>query len=135
MTYRFLEHTADAQAECRAADFPGLLAAGARALYALALIETRADAGAARTIEVTADSREDALVRWLQELIFLLDAERFVATRFEFTSDDPTAVRAVLCGYECTPEERAGEVKSATYHEIDVREDEHGLVARVIFDL
>ena len=133
--FEFLDHTADVQAECRADDFPGLLEAAARALYALTLRDVRAGHDETRTFEITGESREEILVRWLQELIFLLDVERFVATAFVFSAAEKHGVTATLRGYHCEPADRAEEVKSATYHEIEVRETDQGLVARVIFDL
>jgi SHS2 domain-containing protein len=135
MGYRFLEHTADVQVELDAADFPGLLEAGTEALYALTLRERRNSVGESETVFVTGDSREDILVRWLQELIFLLDTKGFVATAFALEENGSRAVAGVLEGYRCGPDERAEEVKSATYHEIEVRRQEDGFIARVIFDL
>ncbi len=135
MSFRFLEHTADVQVECCAASFHGLLEAAAHALYALALREMRAEVHSTRSIEVKGESREDILVRWLQELIFMLEVERFVATEFAFAADDPLAFVAELRGYTCAPKERVQEVKGATYHEIELRETGEGFTARVIFDL
>lgn len=135
MPFRFLEHTADVIVECRAPTFKELLATGAEALYAIALKETRPARGLERTFEMTGPGREELLVRWLQELIFLLDVERFVASGFDFDEAGEDIVRGRLRGYLCEPKERAEEVKSATYHELEVRETEDGFVARVIFDL
>ena len=135
MRYRFLEHTADVQAECWADGFEGLLEAAAEALYALALGERRTGGDVVRTVTATGDSREDILVRWLQELIFALEVDRFVATAFSFACGEEGTVRAELHGYVCVPDDRVEEVKSATYHELNVRKTDHGLVARVVFDL
>lgn len=135
MGFRFLEHTADMRAECRAPTFTGVLETAAQALYALTLRETRAGRDSTCTIAVKGSSREELLVRWLQELIFLLDVDRFVATEFTFSGDDPSGVTAEVRGYICLPDERAEEVKSATYHELEVRDTDEGCVAHVIFDL
>lgn len=135
MPFRFLEHTADVQAECRAPDFEGLLETAAHALYAMAFKKTRSAADIEFAVQVSANGREELLVSWLQELIFLMDAERFVATDFRFDTVDNATVRAGLRGYRYDPEERAEEVKSATYHELEVRQTDEGFVARVIFDL
>jgi len=135
MGFRFLEHTADALAECRAETFHGVLESAAQALYALALHEGRPEAGESRAIHVTGDAREDLLIRWLQELIFLLETEQFVATAFAFGPEEPRTVSAQVHGYLCAPEDRAEEVKSATYHKLEVTEVQGELVARVVFDL
>jgi SHS2 domain-containing protein len=135
MSFRFLEHTADVQVECRAQSFEELLETAAGALYALALKEVRAQTDAERVIDIPGNGHEDVLVRWLQELIFHLDTDRFVATSFAFETKDNRMLWARLRGYVCAPEDRAVEVKSATYHELDVRRTDDGFVARVILDL
>ncbi|NIA13072.1 MAG: hypothetical protein GWP08_03245 [Nitrospiraceae bacterium] len=135
MTYRFLEHTADALVECEAGAYPGILKAAADALYAVALAEHGVGVEVERRVEVTGESREDLLVRWLQELLFLLETDHFVASEFAFDDAGDGAVSARLQGYTCPPEARAAEVKSATYHELSVRETADGFVARFILDV
>ena len=135
MTFRFLEHTADARVECQAPSFEALLESAAQALYAITLREPRAAIEEERVIDVSGGGREDILVRWLQELVFLLEVGRFVAVTFAFDAVEAGRVRARLRGYLCTPEERAEEVKSATYHELEVIETGEGWLARVILDL
>jgi SHS2 domain-containing protein len=130
-----LEHTADVQVECRAASFEGLLEEAAHALYAVALSVVHDQRDAERTVAVAAPCREEILVRWLQELLFLLDMQRFVATRYVFSVASEGCITAVLDGYICPVKDRAKEVKSTTYHGLEISETDGGLVARVIFDL
>lgn len=135
MGFRFLEHTADARAECWATQFDELLVAAAQALYTLALQTARAETDVRREIALSAETREEMLVRWLQELIFLLDTEQFVAREYDFLAVGPDGVRARLAGYTCAIEERQAEVKAATYHGMVVRETAEGLKCEVVFDL
>ena len=135
MTFRFLDHTADIRVECIASNFAELLQCAACALYAIALKETRASLDAQRIVEVFGAGREDVLVRWLQELLFLLDTGHFVAVEFAFDTVEAGHVKARLNGYTCNPEDRAEEVKSATYHQLEVIETADGWLARLIFDL
>ena len=135
MSFRFLEHTADVRAECRAPDFPGLLESAARALYEVALVRTRARVDARRSVELRAADRDDLLIRWLQELLFLMDVERFVATNIEFEGVGATELKATVSGYTHEPEERATEVKAATHHGMHIEEHDGDLVATVVFDI
>jgi SHS2 domain-containing protein len=136
MPHRFLEHTADVMAECRGATFRELLLSARDALYEVTLETRRDDTGASLSIEVNdAANREDLLIRWLQELNFLLETEAFVAVAVEFTDLSRTALTARAAGYLCAPEERADEVKAATYHDLNIRRQEGALVASVVFDL
>ena len=137
MPYEFLEHTADTQVECRAPSFTALLETAARAMYAVALNEVREAKELQRAVSVEGASREEVVVRFLQELLFLLDTDHFVATTFSWETNNaaPLKYTARLEGYRCAPGERTAEIKSTTYHDLEVRETPQGLVARVIFDI
>ena len=135
MAFRFLEHTADVQAECTGATFEELLESAAHALYALALKETRDARDVECHVAVMGDNQEELLVRWLQELIFLLDTNAYVAAHYVFEGLRNNTLKATVHGYACRPDERAQEVKSATYHELKVTQTDEGYLARVIFDL
>jgi SHS2 domain-containing protein len=135
MPFRFLEHTADARIECTGRDFAELLESAAEGLYGVALRTRRTDADVESAVHAAGADREEVLVRWLQELLFLLDTEHFVAARFHFESASGCDVRARVFGYACTADERAEEVKSATYQQVRVREMEQGLLAQFTLDL
>jgi len=135
MSYRFVDHTADALVECRAKTFEELLETAAHALYAVAFRETQARIDIEKVIEVEGETREELLVRWLQELIYLMEVRYFVASVFQFERADATGVRARVAGYTCHPGERDAEVKAATYHEMAIEETREGLTTRILFDL
>lgn len=141
MAYRFLDHTADVQAECRAQSFTGLLETAARALYSVALKDKRKSVCVRRDLFVSGAGREEVLVRWLQELVFLLETEGFVAVRFTWSSshmeapNGPCSVQCDAEGYLCAPEERGEEVKGVSYHGLVVEKRGEEFIARVILDL
>ncbi len=135
MPFRFLDHTADVQVECRAETWSALLETAAEAFYAVTLRERRDVCVITKTVAVTGAGGDEVLIRWLQELLFLLDTEHFVGARFEFDRAGDTEVVARVSGYACSREERAEEVKSATYHGLVVEAGEDGFLARFILDL
>lgn len=149
MGYKFLEHTADVQAECQAETFTGLLEAAARALYSVALNKQHKFVRKSHELFVSGASHEEVVIRWLQELVFLLETDGFVAVRFTWNGSHmeapegaltavPHAVLTVHCraeGYFCDPDDRGEEVKGATYHGLNVEKTEEGFKARIIFDL
>jgi len=149
MGYKFLEHTADVQAECRAVSFTGLLETAAQALYSIALKKQRKLTRKKHELFVSGAGREEVLVRWLQELVFLLETDGFAAVKFHWdgshveeqehpATGEAKAVLTVHCtaeGYICRPEDRGEEIKGATYHGLTVEKKEQAYMARVIFDL
>ncbi len=134
-SFIFLDHTADLQVECRAENFLSLLETAAQALYAVAFKIRSTRSIIARRFQLSAENRERLLIRWLQELIYLMDAERFVGTAFDLNEPSPGRLEAVVRGYVYRPEDRAEEVKAATYHGLEVTEGPQGCVARVTLDL
>jgi SHS2 domain-containing protein len=135
MSFRFLEHTADLRVECRAGSFEELLEAAAQALYSAALTVTYSRTDFEHTLELPAGGHEERLVRWLQELIFLMEVEHFVAAAFQFQETGAGALGVTLRGYGYRPEDRAAEIKAATYHGISVEKTQQGFVAQFLLDV
>ncbi|MCL4218159.1 MAG: archease [Candidatus Hydrogenedentes bacterium] len=135
MSYEFLPHEADVRVRCTGETFAELLKALADGMYAVALEEMKEKTPQTREIEVTADSPEELLVRWLQELNYLLDVHKFVAVEIEADCPNERSVKAQLRGYLCRAEDRATEIKAATYHGMTVEKTKAGYAAEVVFDL
>ncbi|MFP4172152.1 MAG: archease [Candidatus Hydrogenedentota bacterium] len=133
--HAFVDHTADVMADCWGRGFPALLMAAADVLYETALEERRRDRGHVQTVELNAKGCEDMLVRWLQELLFLLEAEQFVGVSFSFQEAGPERLAASVEGYHHAPEERGPEIKAATYHGLEVRREGDLYKARIVLDL
>ncbi len=136
MPYKLLNHTADARVECRGSNLEELLESAAQALYAVAFRRIQPGKETEHTVQIRPQkSSEDLLVRWLQELIYLMDVENFVACEFYFDRAGPDGIRAKVRGYTYEPQEREAEVKAATYHGMEIRHERGELVTQVIFDL
>lgn len=78
---------------------------------------------------------EGLLVGWLNELLFIFDSEGFVGKRFDlrFSENGPLKVRAY--GAVVSPDLIFGEIKAATYHEIQIMKKDGAFEARVILDV
>jgi SHS2 domain-containing protein len=140
--YEILDHTADVRVVCKGTDLPGVMAAARDALYAVALESVPSGAPTeARRIEIGGASDADLVVRWVQELNYLLDVEQFVARDLSFRQlpRDPDETvpgwRIDARGCRCRPEDRATEIKAATYHGAELRRDTGRLSIELVFDL
>ncbi|NPV53142.1 MAG: archease [Firmicutes bacterium] len=90
-----------------------------------------------------ADTREELLVAWLSELIYLFDAESFMPgvikiTQLEENSHGPV-LRARVSG-EPLDQKRHNpetEIKAVTYHRLELMQDEqnNNWTAQIIFDV
>jgi SHS2 domain-containing protein len=136
-----LDHTADVGFELGAPTLEGLLEEARRALL-MVVFERPPEGGEDEgEIRLSAPDRETLLVRWLNELIYLIQEAGFVPARAQVDIRETGRT-----GYElgarltCAPlllEEYGwqGEVKSATFHGLEVVERDGLLHARVILDV
>ncbi|HET8623486.1 MAG TPA: archease [Gemmatimonadales bacterium] len=133
-SHELIDHTSEIQLRVRAGSFADLLAESGRAVAELQLPRGHsAPAAGRRQLRLTAPDRERLLVDWLNELIFLAETDRWVATEFQIDRADGTSVVATVRGVE-VPQVR-GLVKAATMHALHVREVNSMIEAEVILDI
>lgn len=136
--YEPIDHTADAGMWVYGRDRTELFAHAAWALF-----DMISDADTIRpqqTVTITIDDAvdwEDLLVRWLGELLYRYDTERFLCASASFTALTPTQLSARVQGERFDPARHPidTEIKAVTYHQITVEPCDTGWRARVIFDV
>ena len=136
-----LDHTADVGFEVSASTLEALFEEARRALL-MVVFERPPESGAEeRAVLLTAPDLETLLVRWLNELIYLTQDTGFVPARadVEIREADPMGhiLEARLAGATLRLEEYGwqGEIKSATFHGLDVVFENGAWRARVILDV
>jgi SHS2 domain-containing protein len=138
---RMLDHTADVGFELRAPSLESLFEEALRALLMVVFERPPEEGEGVDTVRLSAPDRETLLVRWLNELAYLIQAAGFVPVaakiRLRETGEAGYALEARLTGAPLLLEEYGwqGEIKSATFHGLDVRSDDEGWHARVILDV
>lgn len=136
-----LDHTADVGFELSAPTLGGLFEEARRALLLVAFERPPEDGPEEREVRLSAPDRETLLVRWLNELVYLVQDAGFVPARAGLevgeTSAEEHALEARLAGAPLLLEEYGwqGEIKSATFHGLEVRLEDGGWRARVILDV
>jgi SHS2 domain-containing protein len=88
------------------------------------------------TLHVAGRDIEYLFVDWLDELLFLFESKRFLASEFE-TVVDEMGLSATVRGETCdlTRHALAHEVKAVTYHGLTVEQTPDGWQAEVILDI
>ncbi len=136
-----LDHTADVGFEIDAPTLEALFDEARRALL-LIMFESPPERGEAeRLIRVSAPDLETLLVRWINELIYLVQEAGFVPASAKVrVREDGTgafSVDALLAGSPLDLEGYGwqGEVKSTTFHGLAVVREEERWRAPVILDV
>jgi len=136
--YRLIDHTGDLALLIRAPTLAELYATAARALFDVILdihsVEPRE--GVPVRVRGAAD-REDLLVRFLSELLFLHDARGWVFHAFRVDDLADERLEGEALGESFDPRRHAilRQVKAVTYHHLLLSQDRDGWSARLVLDL
>jgi SHS2 domain-containing protein len=134
--YRQIEHTADVGIEAYGDSLKQAYVNAAKGLFSLIIDLRHVKIKTAKEINVTADSQEDLLVSWLNELIYIFDTEYLVLRKFNISHIDSNRLHATVYGEKIDPnlhQIKIG-VKATTYHMLRIN-NEDGYRVRVIFDV
>jgi SHS2 domain-containing protein len=134
--FEFIEHTADVGIMAYGADVKEAFANAARGMFSLITETGSIRETEYRDIEVTAPDMESLLVTWLNELVYLFDAENMLFSRFDITElgTDRLSARAYGEPVDKTRHGLKTGIKAATYHMVEVDRSKGGRV-RVLFDI
>jgi SHS2 domain-containing protein len=141
--YRELDHTADRALRVWGRGLADLLVGAARGMCSLMGDLEGLVPELWRTIRLESSDREALLVEWLNEVLYLIDAEGllFVDFRIESVSDLETAwagaagaAMVAHVGGAAAPVTRA-HIKAATFHDLRLVEDAAGWSTVITFDV
>ncbi len=134
--FEIVDHTADVGIIAYGANMNQAFANAAKALFSLITELDDVEEVIYRDIELTAPDQESLLVEWLNELIYLFDAENIIFKRFDITQLSPTHLKARSYGHKVDSSKhklKTG-VKAATYHMLKI-DRSNGGKAQVLFDI
>ena len=138
---RMLDHTADVGFEIGAPTLEALFEEGRRALL-MTVFERPPEMGEGESsVRLSAPDLETLLVRWLNEFVYLIQDNGFVPVRADIrvreAGEGGFSLEALLDGAPLDLEGYGwqGEIKSATFHGLDVVNDDEDWHARVILDV
>lgn len=132
--YRMLEHTADALVEVHGRTLDERFANAAYAMFDLITDLTKVEPKGELKVVLEADSREQLLVDFLQELLFVHDTEDLVFSEFDVMTDGrklESSVRGEK--FDERKHTKRSLVKGVTYHGLQF-DDEKGTVT-LLFDV
>jgi SHS2 domain-containing protein len=135
--FKFIDHTGDMGVKVFGENVQALFQHAAEALVHIITDPKAIREKESRKISIRANSREELLVRWLNEFVYLFDTHGSLFRRFEILDLDDSSIEAIVHGetYEEGRHTIHRTVKGATYHQLQVTRGKEGWEAQVIFDL
>ncbi len=135
--FEIFEHTADIGLHAYGETLPVLFSNAAQGMESLLVPLEQVRVVTSREISVEGHNTISLLLAWLNELIFLFDAEYLLFRDFEIATLTDTALTGRAHGepYDGQRHELSSAIKAATWHEAAVTQDDEGYTARIIFDL
>ncbi|MDX2437686.1 MAG: archease [Acidobacteriota bacterium] len=130
--HREVEHTADLKLEVWGPDMAAVLEEAARGMYELMAVEVSEDSRRHHQMEVQADDREQLMVSFLEELLYLADSEELAFDGFLLKVDDTQLVAHLEGGFMIT---RSRDIKAVTFHSLRIGKSGSGLRTHVVFDV
>jgi protein archease len=129
--YEWRSHTAEIELAIEAGSEEQVFTDALAAFFELVALDDSGTA-AQHDVALEAADRASLLVDWLQELIYLADAESFIAERAEELRLEDTSINATLVGRHALFEPL---VKAATYHGLRFEREGNTWRARVVLDV
>lgn len=135
--FKVLDHTADIGLIVYGEDLKALFENAGEAFFHLVTDLRKVRSRTERRIEIRGEILERLMVDWLTELLYLHDVENLLFKKFKVESIGEAGLKAMVKGepFQEGVHVIKTEVKAVTYHRIEVRKENGGWRAQIIFDL
>ncbi len=122
MTYEFLEHTADVKFRAEGSTIEEMFVAAAGALNETVRGDITILEQVEKSFGVVANDKESLLYDFLEEFLFLLDAENFVVSKIKSLEVEGNKLKCVVVGDDADNYKFTNDVKAVTYSEMSVKQ-------------
>ncbi len=138
--FEVIEHTADMGIKAYGKDLSELFTNAAYGMASLITDLEKVNPKDAENIALKAENKEELLVSWLNEIIYLSASKGRIFSKFEVSEIDDRHLKAKIFGeeFDIDRHQIETEFKAATYHRLKISNSnlpEGVLQAEIIFDI
>ncbi len=134
--HRQVDHTADLALELWGDSEVDVLCAGAEAVIAIMTEGGGVEAREQRRVRIEAVDPHDRLVQWLNEIVVAAVSDGFLYREADIALEGRTGLTATIRGEPDAGDRVVAELKSATYHDLELGAADGGTWrARVVIDV
>jgi len=139
-SYKFIDHTADIAVEISGSSLDYLFTAGAEAWLVSVVGELNIEDDDSMELELSAASKEELLVTFLNELNYLLITKKWLCSSIQsikiFDDLDGCELSAELKGVKLKDDTQLKhEIKSVTYHQLEILKRDGNYSTLIVFDI
>lgn len=135
MRYKFLEHTADVKFQAFGKDIEEVFKNSFLALNETILGKKKIKEKEKIKISAKGGDYESLLYGFLEEIIYLIDAEGFVSSSIKEIRINGFKLSAVLTGDKVKNYKFTNRVKAVTYHDMFVKKEKGKWISQVVVDV
>lgn len=135
MPYRFLEHTADVKFRATGDNLNEMFTSAAEALNETIRGDIKILEQEEKTFEAEGKDIEGLLHDFLEEFLFLLDAENFLISKIKSVEINETKLKCTVVGDSAENYKFTNDVKAITYNDIFVREENGKFECQIVLDV
>jgi SHS2 domain-containing protein len=137
MDYEILDHTADVCIRVYGKSLSELLKNAALAMMAIITDRERIKPSQALEIKAMGETKEELLVHWLGEILFLHQVKKMVFQDFDVSLVSETELKGKAFGEHIDMErhEICLDIKAVTYHKLKIEHANDKLKVDMIFDI
>ena len=136
--FEILEHTADLKIKVLGCDLPELFKNTAIGMFSAAIgreIKNQKSKTKNRKLEISGNNREELLINFLNELIFLADVFKEIYLDFDFQEFSDKKIIGIASGSPIPSQGFKVEIKAATLHDLKIKKTKKGFQAVILFDI
>lgn len=136
LKYDLIEHTADVGVRIKGKTTKELFKNAALAIFDI-IAEKTAETKLQKKIKVNekAESIEELLVNWLNELLYFSATKNLIFSSFSITKLNDKCIESYALGHPTKNYRINTEIKAATYHQLKIKRNSSGWQGQVIFDV
>jgi SHS2 domain-containing protein len=140
-TYHTIDHTADIAIEISGNSLEDLFRTAYQAWYEIVLDYLRVLSQGRKRIKLKADSPEELLVNFINEINYWLMVKKWITAKIEklelSDTDGHLSLRVVAAGrpLDIKRHELQLEVKAVTFYQLEIKQTGHNFFTRMVFDV
>ncbi|MDD4980965.1 MAG: archease [Candidatus Omnitrophica bacterium] len=136
-TYRLIGHTADISIRVKGSNLKSLFKNAALAVFDIMAARRNSGALPKKKLRISQDAqtREELLINWLNELLFLSAAKGLIFTGFKIDNLTDYRIEAMAVAEDINNYKVNTEIKAATYHQLQLKKSGSTWQAEIILDV